>query len=113
MKIRVVERSDEITHVGLEGRLDVVGMHMVDVRFHEATAGMDRPAIVDLTLLEFIASVGVGLLFSSAKSLGRGGHRMVIVNPCREVKDILAKVGMDRVVSIVSNIEEAERLLVG
>jgi anti-anti-sigma factor len=111
VRFHVVERGDDITQVALEGRLDVVGMHAVDVGFHQATAGMERPAIVDLSGLEYIASIGVGLLFSSAKSLDRRGHRMVLVGPPAGVKDILLKVGMERVVPIVSSVKEAETLL--
>jgi hypothetical protein len=42
----------------------VNGLHEVDIKFHGATAARSQPAIVDLIELDYIASLGMGMLIS-------------------------------------------------
>lgn len=107
MELRVVERREDIAHVELDGRLDVAGMHSIEIEFFAQTAGRERPAIVDLSRVEFVASRGVGMLFNCAKSLDRGGNMMVLVNPQPDVERTLIKVGAHKVIPIVKSLDEA------
>ena len=57
MLLEVADRTDGVTLVALVGRLDVSGLHDVDMKFHAVTAAGQRPAIVDLSRLDYIASL--------------------------------------------------------
>jgi hypothetical protein len=59
MQINEVRLDQTITHLALVGRLDVAGMHKVDIKFHGYTAARRKPTLVDLSQLEFIASLGM------------------------------------------------------
>jgi len=107
----VVPRSDPISHVELIGRLDVLAMKEIDVRFHGETAARGQSAIVDLSRLEFITSLGVGMLFGCAKSLRRHGHTMVILGSTGFVDNVLRTVGMHEVIPLATTMEEALRLV--
>lgn len=113
MKIElvVVPRIDNITEVKLIGRLDVLAVKEIDVRFHGETAARERHAIVDLSRLEFITSLGIGMLFGCAKSLRRRGHTMVLVGSTGFVDAALRTVGVEQAIPFAKTAEEALRLV--
>lgn len=111
MKLDVLESSDDLSHVALSGRIDVKGLHEVDVNFHAATAGRGKPAVVDMSGVEFIASLGMGMIISCAQSLRRKGAGLVLLAPQPIVEETLRAAGVDRVVPIVPDMTEARREL--
>jgi anti-anti-sigma factor len=111
IQLNEVQLDDRITHVALVGQLDVAGLHAIDVKFHSCTAARRRPTLVDLSGLEFISSLGMGMLVSCARSLQRFGARMVLLNPQPEVEEVLKAVGIDQGAPIVRSAEEGHRIL--
>ncbi len=49
MKMTILDRDDEITHIVLTGRLDTTGVVAIEQSFSAATAAQGRSAIVDLS----------------------------------------------------------------
>ena len=88
-------------------------MKGLDVQFHGETAARDRPAIVDISQLEFITSIGIGMLFGCAKALRRKGHTMVLLGSYGFVDGALRTVGVHEVVPFATTLEEALRLARG
>jgi anti-anti-sigma factor len=66
---------------------------------------------VDLSGLEFITSLGMGMFISCARSLQRFGARMVLLNPQALVEEALKAVGIDQGIPIVHSVEEGLRIL--
>jgi anti-anti-sigma factor len=110
-EIQETVREDGVIQVALIGKLDVRGLHAVDMRFHASTAARRQPTLVDLSQLEFIASLGVGMLISCARSMARFGAKMVLVNPQPLVEQVLVTVGVHEVIPIVRSIDEGLRTL--
>jgi anti-anti-sigma factor len=110
MELIILNGNDDISHVQLRGSLDTASIRGVDARFLGATAAQDRPAIVDLSELDYITSLGIGMLLGCAKTLRNKGHQLVLVAPIPGVEHVLRTVGMHEVVPIASNAEEALRL---
>lgn len=111
MKLEVLQSTDDLSVVGLSGRIDVKGLHEIDVKFHAATAGRGKPAVVDMSDVEFIASLGMGMLISCAQSLRRKGASLVLLGPQPVVEETLRAAGVDGVVPIVGDMDEARRQL--
>ena len=111
MQLEATQRTDGITQVALIGRLDVTGLHEVDIKFHGATAARPQPAIVDLTGLEYIASLGMGMLISCAQSLRRKGHPMVLVGANGDVDTALRRAGIDQAIPMAADIDQALSIL--
>jgi anti-sigma B factor antagonist len=111
VQINEVRLDQNITHVALSGRLDAAGLHAVDIKFHGYTAARRKPALVDMSQVEFIASLAMGMLISCAKSLQRHGAKMVLLNPTGLVEEALKAVGIDQVIPIAHSMEDAMRLL--
>src|SRR5262245_46698410 len=104
-------RDDGITQLALIGKLDVRGLHAVDMKFHGYTSARRKPTLVDLAKLEFISSLGVGMFISCAKSMARHGARMVLINPQPMVEEVLTAVGVKEIIPIVRSLDEGLQAL--
>jgi anti-anti-sigma factor len=113
MKITVLPRNDEITQIALEGRLDTTAVEEIGGLFHEAAAKRERPAIVDLSQVVFMASSGIGMLLASSKELKKHGHKLVLLAPQKLVDESLRTTRIDLVMPIAYELEEAARLALG
>jgi serine/threonine-protein kinase RsbW len=113
MKMTILERNDDITHVVLAGRLDTTGAEEIGASFSEVTAARKRPAIIDLSEIDFMASRGIGLLLASGKRLMQTGHKLVILNPHGMVESVLVTCRLDKVLPIAHNLDEAIQIVQG
>ncbi len=100
-----------ITHLALIGKLDVQGLHAVDVKFHGYTAARRKPTLVDISQLDFISSLGMGMFISCAQSLRRHGAKLVLLNPQPLVEEALNAVGVGQTTPITHSIDEAINIL--
>ena len=73
MELRVIEESDGLTHVALEGELDIPGVNAVGDKFYFHLTARRKPAIVDMAGVRFLSSLGIGMLVCVAQSLKRHG----------------------------------------
>lgn len=113
VQITQVRLDDEVTHLALSGKLDAAGLQGTDIKFTGFTAARRKPTLVDLSQVEFIASLGVGMLVSCAKTLQRHGAKMVLLNPSGPVEKVLRTLGIDQVIPIARDLDEGLRLLGG
>ena len=70
------------------------------------SAGVKRVAL-NLCLVKFINSSALQAVIKASKSLQKGGGRLAIARPSAFVRDIMEKVGLDRVVPIFDTDEAA------
>jgi anti-anti-sigma factor len=111
MQLTLIRVDDQITHLALVGSLNVAGLHAVDVKFHGYTAARRKPTLVDLSQLDFISSLGMGMFISCGQSLGRHGVKMVLLNPQPLIEEAMDAVGLGRVIPIAHSQDEAMRIL--
>jgi anti-sigma B factor antagonist len=111
MEIKVKEGSSSVTHILLSGKLDVEGEEQISSDFKELTTTIKKPTIVDMSDVSYLASLGIRLLFTSAKSLADAGTKMVVVNPQPMVEETLTTSGTVSLIPIVRTEEEALQLL--
>ena len=111
MHLEVIDRTDGVSQVALVGKLDINGLHEVDMKFHGTTASRKQSAIVDLSRLEYIASLGMGMLISCAQSLQRKGHRMVLAGATGNVDMALRTAGIDQAIPMATDVDETLRII--
>ncbi len=105
--------ENDIRLLTLRGKLDVVGKGQIETRF-AAHCGGDKPrVIVDFTEVEFMASIGIQLLFINAKSIARRGGKIVIANPNDKVREILDITGVPNIIAIFPDLAAAQAALAG
>ena len=111
MELQYSDLQNGLRLVRLAGTLDINGVSQVEMRFTGHCAGEKAQVIVDLSEVEFLASIGIRLLMLNAKSLASRGGRMVILSPRPEVLRVLEMTGIPAIIPISSTLESAEAVL--
>jgi anti-anti-sigma factor len=111
MELRYSELERNIRLVKLIGNLDIAGVGQIENKFAGCCAGEAVRVVVDLSGVDFLASIGIRLLTLTAKSVTSRGGKMVLLNPPSEVLRILEITGIPAVIPIYSQLESAETIL--
>jgi anti-anti-sigma factor len=111
MEINVKREDDELTHLGIKGRMDLMGLEGMELKFTAHTVSRRKPALIDLSEVEFIASLGLRLLLSATKGLKRYGAKMVLLNPQPSVENVLTASGFNEIIPITHDFNEALEIL--
>jgi anti-anti-sigma factor len=112
MEIQYSELDNNIRLIKLIGTLDVVGTGEIETQFSGYCAGRNVRVVVDLSEVDFLASIGIRLLTSTAKSVASLGGRMALVNPTPEVQHVLETIGIPEFIPMYSHLESAETVLI-
>jgi anti-anti-sigma factor len=99
MQMVVDEVDSGVTNVVLSGRLDTLGAEAIDLRL-SVIAGSKRAVVIDLAEVDFLASLGIRVLLTTAKAIQRKGGRMAIVAPDGNVLMVLKTAGMESLIPI-------------
>lgn len=110
MRFEVVEDANDVTRIILTGRMDVAGSLAVDDQFRTVSE-TKRKIIVDLSGVEFLASLGMRTLVTGAKAVMREHGKMVIMNPQRDVEQALKTAYIDSLIPVVHDLGAANALL--
>jgi len=111
MELQYSELDNGIRIIKLNGTLDIMGVNAVDVKFAGYCSGENVRVLVDLSGVGYLASIGIRLLTSNAKSLLSRGGKMVLLNPTPEVKEVLEMTGIPAVIPMYENLESAQTVL--
>ncbi|MFY9512242.1 MAG: STAS domain-containing protein [Rubrivivax sp.] len=111
MDLQVAEVVDNIGSVSLSGRLDAPGADAIGVRFHAAVAAPGRNVIVDLSGVDFVASMGIRLLIGAARALNVKGARMVLCGAQGMVATVLEETSIDQIIPMAATTQDARTLL--
>ena len=111
MEIHYSELDNSIILIKLSGRLDIIGTGEIETKFAGYSAGEKIRVIVDLSNVDFLASIGIRLLTLTAKSVASRGGKMVILDPIPEVQEVLEITGIPAIIPIYSYLESAETVL--
>jgi anti-sigma B factor antagonist len=101
MAMAVTELAGDVTCVRLSGRLDAPGADQIGVRFTATVVAQGRNAVVDLSGVTFIASLGMRLLIASARGLATKGTTMVVFGAPELVQNALEQAALDQIIAIV------------
>jgi len=113
MKLEYSELDNGIRMITLSGRLDMAGTNLIENQFVQHCAGDIVFVLVDLTEVNYLSSIGIPMLISSAKAITNRGGRMAFLNPQTNVKLVLDITGVSNMVRIYNDLETAKvRLMV-
>ena len=111
MEIQYSEMDNGIRLIILNGRLDIVGTGKIGSKFAAYCAGDNVRLVVELSEVDFLASIGIHLLMHTAKSVASRGGRMVLLNPVPDIQSVLEVAGITAIIPIYSSLESAEAIL--
>ena len=108
MRLQFNELENGIRLIKLIGALDLSGSYSIEVEFVRQCAGDNVRVLVDLSEVDYISSIGVHMLITSANSItGRGG-KMALLSPQSSVMDVLDLIGIPQILPIYSDLESAK-----
>jgi anti-anti-sigma factor len=111
MNIETESLDNGILKISLAGRMDVQGAQEIDLKFSGYTANQ-RAVIVDMSAVDFLASIGIRTLLLVAKAISRRGGKMVLFNPDANVSHVLEMAGIDTLIPICRSFDEARSAVV-
>jgi len=111
MKLEIEELAGGILRVILSGRMDIAGVDAIAVPFAALAATDDRRVVVDLTGVDFLASIGVRAILQNARAHKMRGGAMVILSPPPLIEQVLLTAGVANVVPIVHDLNAARAAL--
>lgn len=102
-----LESEKKYTLLSINGKLDALTVSVIHDDFINQTAGRNQSAIVDLSKVEFMASLGIRMVVEAAKKLRAADHRLILLKPTALVESSLVTCGLHVVVDIVHEKEKA------
>lgn len=111
MELQYSELDNGIRLIKLIGRLDIVGVGAIETKFAGYCAGEKPRVLVDLSGVDYMASIGIRLLTLNVKSMISRGGRMVLLGPIPEVRNILELTGIPSIIPMYDGLEAAETIL--
>jgi anti-anti-sigma factor len=107
MQIGHKEIGPDIGLIYLKGRLDIMGVQKIELKFTAFSSTQRRSVIVDLSEVELMNSVGLGMLISNAKTLKAHGKKMVLLKPDSHVETVITMAGVDELLPIEHDLTQA------
>jgi anti-anti-sigma factor len=104
-----VEHREDYAVLHLRGEFDTYYCRHLQEEIDALIEAGTVNAILNLRLVKFINSTALGAIIKASKSLGAHGGKLALSRPSAFCRDIIEKVGLDRVVPIYDNDEAAAR----
>ena len=111
MELQYSKWDNDIRMIKLVGKLDIIGTGEIETKFTGYCSGDKVRVIVDLSEVNFLASIGIRLLMLTAKSVTKRGGKMVIVNPIPDVQHVLEVTGIPAIIPNLFFFRSAETIL--
>lgn len=111
MQMQLIETGGSTTHIKLIGSMDVNGAYEVVLRFESVITSAREHALVDMSELAFISSIGMSAFVESAKALRRTEHKLVLYALQPNVKVAMQTAGLHKLMAFADNLQEAQDVL--
>jgi anti-sigma B factor antagonist len=106
MPFETHETADGVIKVVLTGRLDFIRAQALDGPLN-AVAESRRAMVIDLSGVEFIASLGLRTLIKCAKTINRKKGRLALLSPRPVVAEIIHISGIEELIPVFQSEAEA------
>jgi anti-sigma B factor antagonist len=97
-----------VTVATLLGRIDIAGAQDIDMPMN-VLAGSKRKVVVDLSQVEFLASMGIRSIILAAKSIMSKRGTCSLVAPPGNVRTVIESAGIDTIIPTFDTLDEAVR----
>lgn len=111
MEMQYSEQDNGIRIIKLSGTLDIIGTGVIETKFAGYCSGENPRVVVDLSEVDFLASIGIRLLMLTAKSIASRSGKIVIISPIPDVQSVLEITGIPAIIPIYDGFESAEVVL--
>lgn len=102
MKLSQERLENGVMKIELHGALDIAGAAEADQPFRSASES-ERRLVVDLSGVDFLASIGIRVLVKSARSVAERGGRMAVFGAQETPRKVLESTGVERLINLVDD----------
>ena len=102
-----VEPSDDHAILHLRGEFDTYYCPLLQEEVDGIRKTGVNHVVLNLRMVKFINSTALGAIIKASKALSADGGKLAISRPSAFCKDIIEKVGLDRVVAVFETDEAA------
>ncbi len=106
MPISILDLDGNVTKVVLAGRIDIAGAREIEMPM-AVVAGSRRAVLVDLSAVEFMASLGLRGIVVSARSIISKRGKIVLLMPRPQVEEVITTTGIDELIPIYHDESDA------
>jgi anti-anti-sigma factor len=99
--------GEHLVKVTFAGRLDTPGVGTVETQFTAHLVPQGNSAIVDMSAVDFVTSLGIRLLISTARALSARKARLVLYGLQDRVRQTLESMAIQQLVPIYATEGEA------
>jgi anti-sigma B factor antagonist len=107
MQYQVTKRDTGVLHVVLTGRLDLDAALQLENPFAFQVATEGAPVVVDLTAVDFVASMGMRLIVKNARAVHNRGGRLTLCCPNALIREAFTVAGLHTIVPLHETFEAA------
>jgi anti-anti-sigma factor len=97
-----------VTVATLLGRIDIAGAQDIDMPMN-VLAGSKRKVVMDLSQVEFLASMGIRSIVLAAKSIMSKRGTCSLVAPAGNVRTVIESAGIDTIIPTFDTLDDAVR----
>lgn len=106
MQLEISNLENGVKQANLIGRLDMQGTNEISDRFTFATTAEKTFVLVDMAEVDFLASIGMRMLLSSAKAQAKRGGKVILFQPTSLVKEALQMAGLFELIPVYDDLDE-------
>jgi anti-anti-sigma factor len=103
----VTQLGGHLVKIALTGRLDTPGVDRVETRFISSVVPGSNNAVVDLSHVEFVGSMGIRMLVSVARNLKVRQARLALFGAGPQVAQVFEAVALGKIIPICATEAEA------
>jgi anti-anti-sigma factor len=102
-----VEHGENHAVIHLRGEFDTYYCSHLQTQVEQLADGGVPHVVLNLRLVRFINSTALGAIIKASKTLAARGGKLVVSKPSPFCREIIEKIGLDRVVPVYDSDEEA------
>ena len=99
--------GERLVKVTIIGRLDTHGVEKIETRFTASLVPPANNAIIDLSQVEFVASLGIRMLVSTAQGLKRRNALLAVYGAPDRVRQVFEAVALQKIIPVCPTESEA------
>jgi len=105
--MEIADLDNGLTKITLSGRLDAPGVDRIEARFVAAVVPANKSAVVAISGVDFVASIGIRLFITVARSLAMRHAKLAIYGAQSMVNEVFDHVSLSEMVPVVASESEA------
>jgi anti-sigma B factor antagonist len=107
VQMQVTPLGTRLTKIVLSGALDTPGVDHIEARFVATVVPGNMSAVVDVSRVEFIASMGIRMFISVARSLALRHAKLAVYGAQSMVGEVLENASLNDIVPVVASETDA------